>query len=373
MVRSLLIRWCCAVTSLAFLAAVPSLRAQAASAAPGLIREQLAKDIWLLRAPSALDLWTATNVVVIINERDVTVFDAFTRAGTARMAIAEIRKLTSKPVRTLINSHWHQDHWSGNEEFQKAWPDVQIIATTGTRDYMTRMGPGFFAASIERGVVASRAARDTAVATGKQADGTPLTPAARQALDHEIEEAADFAREVQALKRVLPTLAYRDSLRLWSGGREFRLISVTGDATASTALYLPAEKLLVLGDALVAQEDGSGGPPWTTNSYAINDWVASLRGLASLDAATVVPGQGKAFRDKHYLELTIRVYQAIIDQVHAALERGVVGLAAVQEAVDVDSLGAQYNPDRKVPATFRPRVGRLAAKVYLESLDGVAK
>ena len=149
--------------------------------APALTRETLGDGIYLFRAPSTLDLWTATNVVVIINERDVTVFDSFTRAATARMVIAEIRKLTDKPVRTLINSHWHQDHWSGNNEFAKAFPGIQIIATTESRDYMKRMPGGFFAASLARSAAASRVALDSAIRSGKEADGTPLTAEERQA------------------------------------------------------------------------------------------------------------------------------------------------------------------------------------------------
>src|SRR3954468_6911574 len=104
-----------------------------------LTKEQLGDGVYLFRAPSALDLWTATNVV-IVNDQDVTVFDSNTRPRTARMVIAEIRKITPKPVRTLITSHWHQDHWSGNDEYAKAFPGLQIVATTETRDYMKRMG-----------------------------------------------------------------------------------------------------------------------------------------------------------------------------------------------------------------------------------------
>ena len=115
----------------------------AAAQEPALIKEQLADGVYLLRAPEALDRWTATNAVVVINQDDVTVFDSFTRPATARMAIAEIRALTPKPVRTLINSHWHQDHWSGNDEFKKAFPGIQIIASDETRAYMTRMGSEF--------------------------------------------------------------------------------------------------------------------------------------------------------------------------------------------------------------------------------------
>ena len=142
---------CCLLLAIA-LGAEPSTASSAAAQAatttspggrlpgPALIKEVLADGVYLFRAPEALDRWTATNVVVVVNQDDVTVFDSFTLPATARLAIAEIRALTSKPVRTLINSHWHMDHWSGNDEFRKAFPGIQIIATAETRGYMTRMG-----------------------------------------------------------------------------------------------------------------------------------------------------------------------------------------------------------------------------------------
>ena len=338
-----------------------------------LIKEELSPGIFLFRAPSALDLWTATNAVVVVNQDDVTVFDSFTRAGTARMVIAEIRKITDKPVRTLINSHWHQDHWSGNNEFQKAWPGVQIIATTGTRDYMKRMPGGFFAASLARSVTASRAALDTAIRTGKLADGKPLTAEARTEREKDIEETASFEREVRALPRVLPNVAFKDTLVFWSGNREFRLLSATGDATTSAVLYLPAEKMLVTGDVLVAPESGDGPPPWTTNSFSITPWLESLRSMERLDITTIVPGQGKAFRGKDYLQLTIETFDAIINQVHAALERGVVGVDSVIAAVDVDVQGKKYGPNGSLSPNFKPWVAALSRKVYQESLDGIAR
>lgn len=339
-----------------------------------LSKEVLADGIYLFRAPSALDLWTATNVVVIVNDQDVTVFDSNTRARTARMVIAEIRKITSKPVRILINSHWHQDHWSGNNEYVKAYPGVQIIATTETRDYMKRMGSKFFADGLQASVARQRSALDSAIKAGKRSDGSPLTADARRQSEKDIAETAAFAAEVAALPRVLPTIAYRDTLVLWSGTREFRLISVTGDATGSTVLYLPAEKILVMGDALVTQEEGNGPPPWTTNSYAITPWRNSLRALERLDATIVVPGQGPAFHDKAYLTLTAALFDAIISQVHAALERGIVSLGDVQGAVNVDAIGRQYTPNATGPdPRFRSLVSALVRKVHQESLDGVSK
>jgi glyoxylase-like metal-dependent hydrolase (beta-lactamase superfamily II) len=339
-----------------------------------LIKETLAEGIYVFRAPSALDRWTATNVVVIVNDEDVTVFDSNTRPKTARMVIAEIRKITPKPVRTLINSHWHQDHWSGNDEYMKAFPGLQIIATTETRDYMKRMGSKFFSDGLNASVTRLRATLDTAIGTGKQRDGTPFTAEARRTQEKDLAETAAFAAEVAAIPRVYPTIAYRDSLNLWSGRREFRLISVTGDATGSTVLYLPAEKILVMGDALVTQEEGNGPPPWTTNSYAISPWLASLRGLERLDANVVVPGQGPVFRDKTYLKLTGDLFESIITQVHAALERGIIPLADVQAAVNVESIGRQYTPgSAAIHPRFQGLVQALVRKVHQESLDGVVR
>ncbi|HET8773388.1 MAG TPA: MBL fold metallo-hydrolase [Thermoanaerobaculia bacterium] len=336
--------------------------------------EKLAEGVYLFRAPSDLDLWTATNSVAIVNDQDVTVFDSNTRSGTARMVIAEIRKLTSKPVRMLINSHWHMDHWSGNDEYVKAFPGIQIIATMETRDYMARMTSGFFADSLNANVTRMKTALDEAVKTGKQADGTALTDAIRREKEKEIAETASFAKEVAGLPRVLPNLVFRDTLTFWSGKREFRLFTATGDATGCAVLYLPAEKILVTGDVFVRPESGEGPPPWTTNSYSITPWLASLRQFEAMDAAVIVPGQGPAQHDKASLKLTAAAFAAIIDQVHAALERGVFRLDDVQAAVNVDAIGVQFTPGASAPSEgFKRWVSIVVRKVVQESLDGVIR
>src|SRR4051812_25798484 len=69
------------------------------------------------------------NSVAVETDRDVVLFDTTTRPSTARIILSEIRKLTGKPVRYVANSHWHPDHWSGNEVFAEANPELEIIAT----------------------------------------------------------------------------------------------------------------------------------------------------------------------------------------------------------------------------------------------------
>src|SRR5262245_39376039 len=58
-----------------------------------------------------------TRPVVIVNDSDVVVIDPTTSAVEACALIADIRTLTPKPIRTVINTHFHFDHSDGNEVF----------------------------------------------------------------------------------------------------------------------------------------------------------------------------------------------------------------------------------------------------------------
>ena len=331
----------------------------------------LADGIYLFRAPSALDLWTSSNSVVVVNDSDVVVFDSNARTSTSRLVIAEIRKITNKPVRVLINSHWHMDHWMGNAAYADAWPGLQIIATQETRDYMSRLPLQFFVNSA--GAPQAKTTLDTAIARGKQADGSPLTPERRKQLEQNLAEATALAAELSGTRQVLPTVVFSDSMRFRRGNREFRLLSATGDASGSAVLYLPGERILVTGDVLVRQETGEGAQPWTTNSYKITPWLVSLRALEALDAGIIVPGQGPELRDKSYLRLTIAMYDAIIRQVHAALERGAVRLDQVRAEVKLDDIRQQFTRgDAAQSARFDQMVLNLIRRVGQEARDGLA-
>ena len=79
------------------------------------------------------------NWIVIVNDKDVLVFNSNTRPSSARLILAEIRKMTDKPVRYVVNSHGHPDHWSGNDVYADAFPGLEIIATEQTDQLMRKM------------------------------------------------------------------------------------------------------------------------------------------------------------------------------------------------------------------------------------------
>jgi cyclase len=360
-----------ALSSKAVLACVAFFLSTATLNAQAIEKVKLADDIYLFRAPSDLDYWTSSNSVVVINEDDVTVFDTNARPSTSRLVLAEIRKLTNKPVRLLVNSHWHMDHWMGNEVYAKAFPGLEIIATTETRDYMKRMPPQYFV--DESGYARQQAALDSAIKRGTMVDGSPLTAAKRQEMERDTRTAAAFASEIGATSHVLPNVTFGDSLIVWRGSREYRFFNVVGDASGCTALYLPKERMLLTGDVLVRAEDGQGGQPWTTNSYKITPWLRSLREFNALDVSVIVPGQGPPLDDKTYLQNTIAMYESIIAQVHAALEGGAYRLSQVQAAVKLDAIRERFTRgDSKLNARFDAVAGALIRRVYQESHDGLA-
>ena len=65
-----------------------------------------------------------SNAMVVVNENDVLLVDSHITPDAARELIASVAAITDKPIRYLVNSHFHFDHAHGNQEF----PDgVEII------------------------------------------------------------------------------------------------------------------------------------------------------------------------------------------------------------------------------------------------------
>src|SRR5512139_2039463 len=88
---------------------------------------QLAKGVYAFLQPPLI--WHSS-AGVIVGDRDVIVVDSLTNAAMTQSLRAEIRRVTDKPIRFLINTHSHADHVYTNHLF----PEATVISTHRCRE-----------------------------------------------------------------------------------------------------------------------------------------------------------------------------------------------------------------------------------------------
>ncbi len=301
------------------------------------------------------------NSVAVVTDQDVLVFDTTTRPSTAKRIIAEIRRITPKPVRYVVNSHWHPDHWSGNEAFMSAFPGAEIIGTEKERDFMLNMA-ALWPTLLPKSLAEQEKSVAEQFAANKRPDGTPLTSELRAQIQLELQQIRDMVAEQLTVKRVYPTITYTDRMILRHGGREFDFISVTGDAAATTALYLPKERLLLTGDTV--------SYPLPYYTPPLSEHAKSLRALASLSATTIVPGHGPAFHDTAYMLLEAELFEDVLRQVQAVLRSGAVTIDDVQARVNFDKFKDRFSRGEATIAEQFPTFTKgMVRKAYIELRD----
>src|SRR5215468_2097028 len=112
-------------------------RAQAQTASATLFDiEKVADGVYAaLARPAAL---TNCNAAIFVLSRDVLVVDAHSKPSAAASLIAQLKEVTDKPVRYLVNTHYHWDHTQGDRAYRTANPQTQIIASDTTKQLLTQ-------------------------------------------------------------------------------------------------------------------------------------------------------------------------------------------------------------------------------------------
>lgn len=294
---------------------------------------KLAEGIYEIRHPDAPDQFPQSNTTVIIGERDVLVVDSCYLPSAAREDIAQIRKWTSKPVRYLVNTHWHFDHTMGNRAYADAFPAISIIAQAETRKHMAGYNPGWFDRYPKRTLQFREQ-----LASGKDERGNPLTDAQRKQFAEILPGRDPVAAEFKALAPVdrLPDTTFVEELDLDLGNRPVQLKFLgRGNTTGDAVVYLPKDKILITGDLL------DHPVPYLGGGFPF-DQVQTLRRMAQLDAQIIVPGHGDVLRDKVFLNDLIEFLETVtaeVDRQVYLVGNGFRNLekvrAAVEQNVDV--------------------------------------
>ncbi|HKX93042.1 MAG TPA: MBL fold metallo-hydrolase [Sphingomicrobium sp.] len=186
-----------------------------------------------------------SNAGFVIGDEGVLVVDALFTPEAARALVGEIRRITPKPIRYLVNTHYHADHTGGDQVLRDA--GATIIAHKNVRGWVRANNINLF--------------------------GDRITP--------------ELKTRIEALP--LPDVTTNKDLVVWLGSRKVLVRSVLGHTGGDLVVEVPDAKVLFTGDMLwrkVAPNliDGS-----------VSEWLATTGAFALLpDAGPMrfVPGHG---------------------------------------------------------------------------------
>jgi glyoxylase-like metal-dependent hydrolase (beta-lactamase superfamily II) len=188
----------------------------------------------------------AANAGIVVGTDGILVIDTLISAKEAKRFLADIRKVSSKPIRYVVNTHYHLDHAFGNGEFAKA--GGTIIAHQADRKNLEQKGEGVLKSAGEFG----------------------LTP-----------------EDIRGTEITLPALTFTDRMTVYLGDEKVELIYVGPSHTEGSVLvWLPERKILFTGDILFTDFHPYMG------EGDLAGWIRNLDYILSLDVKTIIPGHG---------------------------------------------------------------------------------
>lgn len=249
-----------------------------------------------------------SNSAVIVNEQDVLIVDSHITPASARALVDDIKSLTDKPVRWVVNTHYHFDHAHGNQVFS---PEVQIIGHEFTREML--LGNVL----EQRTYLSFTTPIPGQLADLKKQIAVETDPTKRAELQMRLEVQEDYAAALKEVKPTPPNVTLRTKMTLFRGGREIQLhFFGRGHTGGDVIVFLPKERVVCTGDLLTA------GLSYMGDGHA-DEWVATLEAVKALDFDWVIPGHGDPYTGKERIERFQNYLKDLWTQVGRLRQQGV--------------------------------------------------
>ncbi|MBI2395695.1 MAG: MBL fold metallo-hydrolase [Deltaproteobacteria bacterium] len=225
------------------------------------------------------------NSTVVRTADGLLIFDAgsFVLAGQVHAAI---RTWSHEPARRVVYTHGHVDHCFGVDLWEKHGP-VEVIAHEALPARFRRYErtPGW-----------------NACINARQFGGQLRWP----------------------LGYRYPDTVYRERLDLDVGGERIELHHARGETDDATWAWLPARKVLAVGDLFIWAAPNAGNPQ-KVQRYPL-DWARALRTMSALGAEVLAPGHGPPIygheRVARALDETAALLESLHDQTVALMNEG---------------------------------------------------
>ena len=287
------------------------------------------------------------NAAIILFGDAVLVVDTHSKPSAARALIEQIKKLTDKPVRYVVNTHFHWDHYQGNQAYPSSWPaGVEIISSEATRANIEQRGIPRVKHEIitmPQEIEKLKSDLDKASDLGQ-----------KEQLRANLLQAEAYLAELKSMQVTLPSVTFDHSLILHRPSKTVEVLWLGNAHTnGDVFVYLPREKVLVTGDAL------HGWTPYMGDSYPF-DWIQTLDAAEKLDFDQVIGGHGNVMRGKERFDLWKHYFRDLLDEAAQAYARG-ASLEDAEKGVS-KTLIAKYS-DKFDPGFPKSVIGNIA-KAY---------
>ena len=275
--------------------------------------EEIAAGVYFATGAGTVNV--GSNAMVVVNEQDVLLVDSHITPDAARELISSVAAVTDKPIRYLVNSHFHFDHAHGNQEFPAG---VEIIGHEYTRERLL----GDVLREPTFTVIGGPEYQESVVAS-LEAELESADAETRASLEAQI---TTLKRHITGLREVKPTPPNTTLVRkmtLYRSSREIQIHHLgRGHTGGDVVVLLPKEKVVFTGDLFYM------GAPYLGDGYA-NEFPDTLEKLKQLDFDIAVPGHGPLIRDRSRIDYNQEYLRKYWSQVKASHDQGL----SLEEAI----------------------------------------
>lgn len=258
-----------------------------------------------------------SNSGIILTDEGVIVIDTGQNPIESRDIMATVKKLTSMPVRIVIDTEPHADHTTGHFVF----PGAVIVAAAGGGDSMR---------SADR------------AAPNRIQTMSATSPEMKAALE--------------GYRFITPTIEYHDRMTINLGGKTLELIYMKGvHSESDNAVWLPKERVVFSASAFVVNQINILRPFVT-----IPDILAAGKMMRALNPQFVVPGHGTPGTTKIFDDGE-KYYALLMDRVGALMKQG-KSLDDIKKEVKMPEYASWGSQDR-MPTNVEAAYKALGGKV----------